>query len=84
MERISIPKWTEAQRILEHFKAKDLGTYNRKLHALLKEYTALRLRQAHLYIKKADDPVGFSQEELDSVLEQVDTKIKTLNSMKPE
>jgi rhomboid protease GluP len=82
MERTSIPKWTEVSTLLKSYKPKELNTFNRNLHGLLIDYTSLRLKEAQLYIQKADDSAAFSTKELEMVQEQIDSKQRILAGLK--
>jgi rhomboid protease GluP len=74
IERVSIPKWTEMSNILAGYNNTPLDSFNRKLHAVLTDYTQLRLKESALYIQKADDSLNFSPGELASIQSQVKSK----------
>lgn len=82
IERTSIPKWSEVATILKKYKPDELNTFNRNVQGMLTDYTSLRLKEAQLYIQKADDSVNFSSKELDLVQEQIRSKQRVLAELK--
>jgi len=76
MERVSIPKWTEAAQILKDLKPGDSADVERRIKLTLTDYLQLRLQEAHLYIQQADDSAHFSPK----ALQQVQKKIRDLQT----
>ncbi len=81
MERTSIPKWTEIASILKRYQPKELNPLNEKLHIALTDYTTLRLKEANMYIQKADDSLHFSPKALEMLQLQIKQKKTSLQEL---
>jgi rhomboid protease GluP len=71
MERVSIPKWTEATTLMQGVNPAQIDSPFRKMHVLLQDYMHMRLREAAFYIQRADDSVHFSPAALQTLQDSI-------------